>query len=105
MKKDTFDKKVAVSRSRPTTCSAHADEFHAERFKQVCQNCQGTGKTLDNHAVGCELRRLRLKAGVRLRGIAAQLGFSPAFISDLERGNRTWNEDKIKAYKKALGLT
>jgi len=105
MEKRQRDNKATVSRSRPLICSAHGVYFNAERFKAVCPNCNGSGQTFNDRAIGQEMRRLRGTRNVSLRGIAAKLGFSAAYVSDLERGRRGWSETKIQTYINALGLT
>lgn len=41
---------------------------------------------LRQEVVGQQVRRLRRRAGISLRGLAQQSGFSPSFISQLENG-------------------
>jgi predicted transcriptional regulator len=102
MKNEQLTKQDSGLPSRLLICSAHAADFDAERFKRICPTCQGSGQILDDRAIGQEMRRLREAAKVSLRGIAAKLGFSAAYVSDLELGNRHWTDDKIQAYKKHL---
>jgi transcriptional regulator with XRE-family HTH domain len=37
---------------------------------------------------GVEVRNARVKKGVSLRKLSDELGFTPAYVSDIERGNR-----------------
>lgn len=43
-------------------------------------------KPLKQELVGLQVRKLRRRAGISLRSLAAQSGFSPSFISQLENG-------------------
>ena len=46
-----------------------------------------------NHAeAGKRIRALREKKGMSLRRLAAGMGFSAPFVSDLELGRRNWTE-------------
>lgn len=51
-----------------------------------------------NIKLGKELRRLRKKAGISLRTMATSLDLSAPFLSDLERGNRTWTAERAKLF-------
>ena len=46
--------------------------------------------------LGTEIRRLRLEAGVTLRGFAKKLGHSAAHQSDIEHGRRMPSEDVLR---------
>ena len=48
------------------------------------------------------MRALRLKTKKSLRKVAKKLKISPPYLSDLERGNRTFNADMVTRYKEAL---
>lgn len=48
------------------------------------------------------MRSVREKAGKSLRHVADKLGYTAAYISDLERGNRPFTEEMIVRYKAAL---
>lgn len=67
-----------------------------------CQKCNGTGKEIDQAALGLELRQMREKMKVSLRDAAQAMHISPPYLSDLELGHRHWNADLIAAYKKAI---
>ena len=45
------------------------------------------------------LRPWREKRGISLRRFASLLGYSPAYISDVERGNRRASKEFIKRFK------
>jgi predicted transcriptional regulator len=74
----------------------------AMKYKQ-CSQCNGTGKELDQQALGAEMRKLRESAGVSLRQMASELGYSASFLSDLELGRRKCRKEWIAAYKEVLG--
>ena len=46
--------------------------------------------------LGQEIRRLRLQAGITLRGLAARLDVSPAHLSDLEHNRRGPSEKLLR---------
>jgi len=46
--------------------------------------------------LGEEIRRLRLRAGFTLRGLAADLGISPAHMSDVEHNRRRPSEKLLR---------
>jgi len=57
---------------------------------------------IDHEETGSRARALRLKKKRSLRWTATKLGFSPAFLSDLERGRRNWNARLLKRFERAL---
>ncbi len=59
------------------------------------------GALLKQQAVGEEVRRLREKAGLSLRTLAARSDFSPSFISQLEHGQVS---PSIHSMQKILGV-
>lgn len=69
---------------------------------RVCSRCSGTGIELDPRAVGADMRALRERAGKTLRAVADAMNLSAPYISDLERGNRSFTEEMIGRYKEAL---
>lgn len=70
-----------------------------------CKFCDGTGTGIDHVSTGKGLRRLREARRASLRSIAALLGYSYPYLSDLELGKRNWTPAKIAAYKNAIGLS
>lgn len=50
------------------------------------------------------LRRARLARGITAKHVAALLGISKCYLSQMERGSRTINPERLKAYRKAIGL-
>lgn len=67
-----------------------------------CRCCAGSGRELNNEEVGLAMRHLRESAGIKQKTIAHSMGFTPPYISGLERGNRSWSESLIAAYKRAV---
>lgn len=55
-----------------------------------------------NYDIGRSLAQRRKKAGMTLRGVAAEMGCSGPWVCDLEKGKRTWSEEWIERYLKAL---
>ncbi len=51
-----------------------------------------------NQKIGQMMREVRQNAGLSLRQVAAMMGCSAPFVSDLELGNRMWNEDWVRLY-------
>jgi DNA-binding XRE family transcriptional regulator len=67
-----------------------------------CPRCGGTGKVLDDGAVGAAMRKAREKAGLTGREVARRLGLSAAYVSDLELGRRGWDAARQERYLAAL---
>jgi len=67
-----------------------------------CRCCSGSGRELNNEEVGKSMRSLREAAGIRQKTIAHSMGFTPPYISGLEKGNRKWSEPLIMAYRRAV---
>ncbi len=67
-----------------------------------CEKCGGSGKLIDQRALGSEMRDLREESGVSLREISRRLRLSAAYISDLERGRRDWADELIAKFKGAI---
>ena len=74
-------------------------------MSRICPRCNGTGEIPDDRVIGSQLRKLREDAGLSLREVARRLNYSAAHVSDLELGRRGWSEQRIQAYKQAIGLT
>lgn len=66
-----------------------------------CEACNGTGKQIDQKALGAKMKKLRVTARISLRTLAKIMELSPPYISDLERGNRKWNTNLIERYEAA----
>ena len=58
-----------------------------------CDKCWGTGKVIDHRRMGREARMRRLSDQTSLKSAASYLKISPAFLSLLERGKRTWTQE------------
>ena len=65
------------------------------RHIQAREDLETAKRTLRTAArdLGEELKLLRKRQGLTLRGAAAQLGISAPFYNDLELGNRNPNEE------------
>jgi len=60
---------------------------------------------LKQHVVGAHIRRLRGQAGISVRTLARQTGFSPSFISQLENGLVSPSINSMEKIAAALGAT
>ena len=69
---------------------------------EPCQHCKGTGKQLNQRAVGAEMRGLRELAQVSLREMARRMGITPPYLSDMELGKRNWSLERLEAFRKSL---
>jgi hypothetical protein len=67
-----------------------------------CSHCRGSGKERDPWAIGEEMRTLREASGKSLREVAVKMKLSAPYLSDLERGNRTFSDALIAKYRRAL---
>lgn len=66
--------------------------------KEKCDFCNGTGKV---RAIdGSKLRKHRESNGLSLRKFASNLGFSTAYLSDVERNRRGCTDKILEAYEK-----
>ena len=63
------------------------------------------GNPVDPQVIGDHIRRLRLKRHVSVRAFAAQTGFSPSFISQLENGLVSPSLGSLQKIADALGVT
>lgn len=67
-----------------------------------CPTCKGVGRITDRAAVAADLRVARRDIGVSLRTMAGNLGITPTYLSDLERGNRLISDRLIASYTELL---
>jgi len=70
-----------------------------------CHCCGGSGRELDHAGVGRKLVQTRKAAGVSQKTMAAQLGISCPYLSQLEHGKRRWPMALIEKYRKICGKT
>ena len=63
------------------------------------------GKPVEPQIIGEHIRRLRLKRHVSVRSFAAQTGFSPSFISQLENGLVSPSLGSLQKIAETLGVT
>lgn len=57
---------------------------------------------IDHKATGKSFRSERERLGVSLRKFALAIGYSAPFVSDLERGERRWDEERLAAFNTKL---
>jgi transcriptional regulator with XRE-family HTH domain len=62
-------------------------------------------KPVEPRIIGEHIRRLRLKRHVSVRAFAAQTGFSPSFISQLENGQVSPSLGSLQKIAETLGVT
>ena len=59
-----------------------------------------------NHtATGSAARSFRRSRNLSVREVARRLGYSAAFVSDLELGRRCWTREKVEAYNRVVQRT
>ena len=64
----------------------------------ICPKCGGSGQLPDP----LEMRKRRERKGISLQETAKKMKISHGYLSDLERGNRTWNDALRKAFIAAI---
>jgi len=67
-----------------------------------CPRCKGSGQVVDDRVVGAAYRVRRLAQNVTLRDMAGRCDWSPAYLSDLELGKRTWNTKQMRRVETQL---
>ncbi len=55
-------------------------------------------------AFGIFIRQRREELGLSIRGLSAQIGITPVYLSDIEKGNRKAPSKYLEAMAAALGL-
>lgn len=73
-----------------------------EQTTKPCPRCGGSGVVADDRVVGAALRAKREGFGRSLRDQARAMAVSPAYLSDLELGRRTWRGELIERYEESL---
>jgi predicted transcriptional regulator len=74
----------------------------AEVAGKVCPRCNGTGRLTDDKATGARMRAMREGRGLSGREVARRMGFSAAYVCDLELGRRIWSTKVIELYLTAI---
>lgn len=69
----------------------------------ACERCGGTGK-VPAASTGMILRAERERAGVTLAAVASDMDISTAYLGDMERGNRDWNNRRVEQFRAAIRL-
>jgi predicted transcriptional regulator len=57
--------------------------------------------TIDHAATGAAARKERIALGVSIREMAHRIGWSAAYLSDLEKGRRCWTDRKVDCFNGA----
>lgn len=57
---------------------------------------------INHKATGKDFRACRVKANVSLRGFASAIGYSAAYVSDLELGKRAWTKHLLDCFNAKL---
>lgn len=70
----------------------------------TCPKCDGTGAVLDPRMIGARLRSEREGRKVTVTAVAGALGYTKAYISDLELGRRRWSPVLVERYRAALDV-
>lgn len=66
-------------------------------WEAACLACDGEGTT--RRPDGLAMRAARKAAGRSLRSMAAEIGCSVAYLSDVELGRRNGNPEILRAYE------
>lgn len=67
-----------------------------------CSRCGGTGRVINQAAVGEQYWKERLAGGYTLRQISDLTGYSIGYLSDLEHGRKDWRLEIRAKYRAAL---
>ncbi len=79
------------------------DDPRLPELTAICPHCEGAGKVFADHAaVGASQRRRREAKGLEAKELAARMGISAQYLSDLERGKRPWSLSLVRRYWAAL---
>ncbi len=68
-----------------------------------CEQCNGTGESLNHKELGRERREARVELGVSLRDMAELMGLSHSYLCQLELGRRAWGSTLLRRFDLALG--
>lgn len=71
-------------------------------MKKPCQKCNGTGFEPDPTTIGQTMRKIRSESGLSLRLVAGRMGYSAAYLSDMELGRRLFGAMQQKKFKEAI---
>lgn len=67
-----------------------------------CPKCKGTGEIENPFYIGQKFKAERIKRDVGLRELARRMGYSPAYISELEHGKKAWSKHLKDRFMKEL---
>lgn len=62
-------------------------------LKQDCPHCGGEGRQIDDRRTGLAVRALRRSKGLSMAELGSRIGISESYMSQLELGNRPWNNE------------
>lgn len=74
----------------------------SDAIRKPCPHCGGTGEVWYDERAGALLRGMRERTGLTAKDVAARLGISPQYLSDLERGRRRWTPALVGAFQDTL---
>lgn len=67
----------------------------------VCPRCLGSGILPDPRVLGAEMREYRKRLNKSGTSVAAEMGITKGYLSDLELGKREWSTKLVKRFKEA----
>lgn len=69
---------------------------------EQCPECGGSGKVSDPAQIGARMREHRERHGLSGREVARRMGYSAAYVSDLELDRRGWSARLVEEYRDAI---
>ena len=73
--------------------------------REHCHRCGGSGLEPDWRGLGAQVRSERVRRNIGLRQAAKRIGVSPSHVSDLERGNRSWQGAAARKLLRLIGVS
>lgn len=83
-------------------CSIRTDTWTTSRGAVDAWNKRGP---VDHNATGQTMRRFREDSGLSVKELAARVGWSAQYVSDIEHGRRSWTNEKMTRVLEALNKT
>jgi predicted transcriptional regulator len=65
---------------------------HCEIARRLSSKVKAVSNVFDDAEMGKAVKSFRLDVGVHQKLLAAEMGISQAYLSDLECGRRKWNQ-------------
>jgi ribosomal protein S27AE len=94
---------------------AHHTNYITDSYRLICAKCHGqlhqrrrdnvkaaTKRRIIEANLAANLRAERKERGLLLKQVAAAMGISMPYLSDLERGYRTWSAALIERFQNAI---